>query len=696
MTNLFFFTDVDSLTASQSANKAFGPVPGSELAFNVQNEFDVVANASAVAITDGIPFIQQCATSSDCVNLILFPLKSTPFDFPKIKFFIYRGLKKTALFAADNIIKSPDSTWKTYNILQVLHDLQDKINEATGETNEPMSENIGYHYSVSTDPNFKADTEFIESTIFLNDAVQLPLVKAGCHIGKFVGGSTTAGFQIVLDRVGYEPTLEIARKANHQIVVDPLVDGTNIARFKHFHQKEAILTYVDPAALYGVSKANDKKVKIFDTISDSDDSKVDATQVIELFNNKNICYIDIRNNQNYSFDYYDNFGKEVILGFENAAGDDFDLETIDYYDDWPIIRLIDKSVNADKILMRLPFKRFSDNVTDYFLSSYTHEFLPKGNSKSKFIQLNQLGILDNFRLRYCEDIELNAWFDDGDLLGANYFSFKYGIQSNDLFEATFGEKIFEATFPLDMKLLLGDDNLDDGDFKVYTYASTNAPILLKKGSVDEQNNIYVPHIGIAEDKDHVTFFSFADRTAYSSTGASLNFPFSIIKSGNYENSVYLDEFEYDPSEKSIGFLSALPYRLFNQELKLMKLTQDFPVDINTTEERDYLYYLNAKPKSQGRFFVDTKTIDCITITKDEYQTIKNIATTEFDPKYRTYLSLRSTNSSIFTEDENILVDFQLEIKGIDFLSSEDQVISKTFNLEQSGDEIRLNGVITKS
>ncbi len=215
MADFFFFTDVDALSTPQTQSQAFGPVSGDPLSFRVNNQFLVKKNASAIAVIDAIPFVQQCAENVNCVNVILLPISNPNFDFPVIKFFVYRGIDKASLFDAQGIIKESDTSWKPNNILKVLHDLQDKINADNGTTLEPKSENIGYHYSVETDTtNFQADDKYLETTIFKKDTVQLPLVTAGCQIGKFLGEVIRAGFQIIQDRLGYEPTLGQIRASN--------------------------------------------------------------------------------------------------------------------------------------------------------------------------------------------------------------------------------------------------------------------------------------------------------------------------------------------------------------------------------------------------------------------------------------------------------------------------------------------------
>lgn len=55
MSDFFFFTDLEALSVPQTQEQAFGPVPGDELSFRVNNQFYVKENASAIAVVDAIP-----------------------------------------------------------------------------------------------------------------------------------------------------------------------------------------------------------------------------------------------------------------------------------------------------------------------------------------------------------------------------------------------------------------------------------------------------------------------------------------------------------------------------------------------------------------------------------------------------------------------------------------------------------------
>ncbi|MCK8523080.1 hypothetical protein M0D21_15995 [Aquimarina sp. D1M17] len=696
MADIFFFTDLDALASAQTQAQAFGPVPGDNTSFRVSNQFLVKPSSSAIAVTDGIPFVQQCKEDEDCVNVILLPINNPDFDFPTIKFFVYRGIQKDTLFDAQGTIREPDGSWKPNNILKVLHDLQDKINADNNTQLDPKSENIGYHYSVvgNTD-NYQSDDEYLERVIFKKDTVQLPLVTAGCQIGKFIGNTTSAGFQIIQDRLGYEPKLGIIRSLDHIITVTSPLGTTKTSAFKHWHDKEAILTYVDPAAFYGCAKANGEKVKAY---TGQTAEKVDSINVVEKFYNKEVVYIDIRNDQNYSYDYYDSFGKTLRLSFEQEGSDELLSESLNYYTDWPILRLESKKLpvkkGKSKIFFELPFVGVNDDSSKYYLNSFTHEFLPKTGSRTKFHHLNQFDEEKLFLVGYSEVISLLNWVNEENNLGSNYFLFKYSALQYAFCDKIIRNSIFDTLFSLDMKLIIDDGKLDDGDFNTYLYSSINAPLIDKTLEKDDSQDVYLANIGIAKDKNHITFFAFKERGNHNANGDKLNYPMSLIRKGKYDNSVFLDEYTYDPTQKSLGFLAALPKRIPEQGLVLKRVKHPFPQN-GQEEIREFLYYLKTGQGRNNGFNIDLRTLDCLTITLEEYENIKQLKETKFGTNYsyRTYIQALETDFHI--NKSYRINEMQLGIMGVSPNDSK-EILEQNIEFVEGNDSITLNGLVTKN
>ncbi|WP_299765234.1 hypothetical protein [uncultured Dokdonia sp.] len=709
MADFFFFTEQDAQSTSQLTEQAFGPLVNEPLSFEsyrVNNLFTVKPNASAIAVTDSIPFVQQCSGvgNENLVNIVLLPISNPNFNFPTIKFYVYRGIDKNSLFTNDGVIKQPDNSWKANNILKILHDLQDQINidnEVTGI--EPTYESLGYHYSIIGSENFQADEAYLETTIFKEDAIQLPIVKAGCHIGKFTGGTIPAGFQMIHDRMGYEPTLGNIRTSDSIIEVTPLVvtppSLPNISdEFGYTHEKEAILTYIDPTGFYGCAQANGIKVSTYTTISDADGGKVIASEIVNLFYNKEIVYIDIRNDQNYSYDYYKNFGAQLRLSYEQNGSDELVVETINYNDDWPLLRISQKELpqkdSLSKIILEFPFKGVSSHSNRFYLNSFTHDFLSETKPKTSFLRLNDFDENNQFKIEYSEEITLSNWVQENGSLGANYFIFKYSNIQNSGNNQVLRTKNLDSLFSLDMKLLLGDEDVNDGDFKTYIYSSMNAPLIDKYNDHDDSQDVYLPKIGIAKDKHHITFFAFKDRSNYAARVDSLDYPFDLVNTGKYNNTVRLDEYEYDPNDKSLGFLAALPYRTPSKDLKL-KMVNHLFIKGNLSEERDYLYYLNSNSTSKGNISLDPRTLDCLTITIAEYEALLQANKVRTGKEYRGYLHL--TGNEHYSGALFHIEEFKLGLRGI-FISEADGSIgidNVTINNEGT-DDFFINGLINKA
>ncbi len=709
MNDLFFFTDYNAIENPQSEKQAFGPALDKENQYLIENRFSLKTDAPSIAVLDGIPFVQQ-TQDENIVNIILLPISNPSFNFPTIKFFVYRGIQKSSLFDDALIIQEPDDTWKSDNILKTIYDLQSQINADTGNSDQkPTAASVGYHYSLEAEEQFLSDDFYLEKAIFRKDGVQLPLVKAGTQLGKFVGGGTEAGVQIVQDRLGYEPNLGFARALQSIVEVAPLVDDTKENLFKHWHQKEAILTYVDFAAFYGCAAAHKQKIKVYTTGTNTSEKK-DAKEIVELFYNKQVVYLDIRNDQNYSFDYYDNFGKKIKVMY--TQDDEEIAEEINYYDDWPIIRLNQKKVlesNTSSFEIQLPLKGISGLNYRFFLKSFTHEFLVKQATYTTLTEINSLREFDNFQIRFGDRIKLNSWKVNEDTFGANYFVFKYAVKSNNFGpEPSMSKFLLDGTFSLDIKDLLGDEKLDDGDFRVYTYSAINAPIMFKNDiSGDETNEVYTQNIGIAVEKDAVTFFSFADEIGHS-TNQTINFPLSLIKKGRYQNSVFLDEFDYNPENKSVGFLEMLPFRVPNGNLKLIKIKENITFwnqfNIKTSEDREFLYYANARPFNENQFRIDPNRFDAITISKQEYETLVSIqekirkGVDGYEENgFRFYLDIHTFRSENPNADGYVLSSNYLGLKGIAISSSPESIGPIYYDLlKENTEDFSLTGLITKN
>jgi hypothetical protein len=342
----FFFTD-PALLAPQTAAQAFGPAgtSGGKDQFRVT---DLHTSAStdipAFAVCDGILCAQEDAQGT--LTVILKPSQTPPFESPVVSYFIYKGVAKSSLLnlndgnildegAADatDFSKKIAKEWKTQNAASLAGS-----RAALGLDRDATF----LHEDGTTQTAIFTDNDPIDRLFtYPHKTVQLPTVAAGDHIGSF---QSTFGFEIVLLRLGYKPKLAFARSADNNISVTSLsADNHGVpwvaddyAFFAHWHEKEQVLAFMDPCAYFGsfVQARLYKK-------SGSSSSKVNGSdvyqEILQTFANKNIAWLDIRNNYSYSYNLFGLYGDTIrFVSYSDAsATNDKNFRS----GSWPILQL---------------------------------------------------------------------------------------------------------------------------------------------------------------------------------------------------------------------------------------------------------------------------------------------------------------------------------------------------------------------
>jgi hypothetical protein len=346
MASYYFFSEVD-LFASQSASQAFGPVSGfSSYKFLVTSKHTATSDPKAFAVCDGTVFVQEISGTNN-VNLVLRPTQQPPFAFPKIKFFIYRNILKNTLVNGDEIAAAA-----TNDLTQSIWDSQTAHNASAGVSGNPSKSVVGIDIATNDE---------IEKAFFKeNVSFQLPVVKGGWNIGKF--DKNGFGFEIVTDAVGFEPLLPAIRSSENIIEVTQLPGSPSALQvFSHWNEKETVLNYIDPCAFFGSfynQKINCKK--------SSSQSVVEKNGVYNellkgahlsgsdgVFFNRHKIYLDIRNEYNFSINYFQNYGNNIQAAYDTSGA----LSTLNYYAvDWPLCILdnvFPSSVSTNNLNLRL-------------------------------------------------------------------------------------------------------------------------------------------------------------------------------------------------------------------------------------------------------------------------------------------------------------------------------------------------------
>lgn len=346
MKRFFFFTDPDSLE-TQSPQQAFGPAGQGSPGASPDRYRTTSLHSSksgqkspAIAVCSGTICLQE--DNNGNYSIILRPDFQPAFDFPYIKYFIYKGIDSASLATANQIKVDPNIPFTE----RIKDDWEDP-NSTNPFTDSLEVIGLGYDDQfLHESRTIFADDQPIDNFFYYPGAYQLPLVRAGEKIGDFA--SSDFGFEIVLERLGYEPQISLARKKEHVIEVGAIADPLNQSNtwqeddadyFMHWHEKEQCLNYIDPCAFYGsfsgskvffMKAGNKKKSNTPDEI---------YSDLLSTFANRNKIYLDIRNDYNQSLNYYKDDGFSIL--FTDGQTTPTEIPIILATDDrWPI-RILD-------------------------------------------------------------------------------------------------------------------------------------------------------------------------------------------------------------------------------------------------------------------------------------------------------------------------------------------------------------------
>jgi hypothetical protein len=356
-TNFHFYTEIDLF--SQVGVPQYGPSSSNPTTnYLVTSQFTTNGGsgpARAFAVCDGTIFVQPVAGSSTLVNLILRPhVSDLENGFTPVSYFIYRGLllQNFATGANYDIIplSDPNSTDLTNNIWNDYN--SQKSLDSSITSTEPSNSSMGFNQIG------QPDTTLLDSIFYgANLAFQLAHVSMGDFIGNFSGTTVQpAGFEIVLKDKLYLPTLGIVRAANN-VVIAPTPSGTMPGNLpiQEMRDREVILNYIDPAAYLTILYQAGITVKLSNGNSNDYFGVNDIyNNVVSNFQTKNTLYIDIRNENGYSLNYYkDNMGQTSDSDYGDQfqysfgdAGSNPPQSTVYYENFWPIFPIIPPSNNT--------------------------------------------------------------------------------------------------------------------------------------------------------------------------------------------------------------------------------------------------------------------------------------------------------------------------------------------------------------
>jgi hypothetical protein len=529
MADFFFFTAFDSIsdaggiTNPQISSDSYGPQSNSVFRINSLHKSKDTTDPYAFAVTEGRVLVHNIPGDSSHVTLILQPFDNISevgsLESPKVKYYIYRNILWDSVFVAGS---SP-------TLLPLGG--SDMIDRIRGSKHSSVGEPAITDFTSTGSPSDFLDTNF-------HNLKNLKKIFAGDTIGKF--DHTGFSFEVVLDTDDFNPTLDFVSKTyDAGSLFNVTLGGSNAAdNFKERQKKEYILNFIDPSAFYGnffykgiKAKKNDKTdVPADSAILMSDNKRNVLLQVLKKFYNNSKAYIDIRNENNYSFNYYGFVNDPLKKDYYSIYTDTIDADFINYggtlnspglnyygTDNWPLMIINNSQFNTsntkEKNIVSLKLPKGNNNGPLIYMSNgiknsgkpEDHLKFKKIKDAERFTQLKSLSSTTNYEA--FEIIIPNDVTNSNTKLVCNYTRLKYirKITPIDFFvtpsvnDVQFIDNIF---VPLKLK-----DQIPTGSI-VKRSSYENERFVDLHGADQLRESCYIAATGIAEDNNNITLYAF--------------------------------------------------------------------------------------------------------------------------------------------------------------------------------------------
>lgn len=669
MSKIHFFSDDDKLL-TQTNEQSFGAKndDGNLQTYNLQSVFTVDLDSPIYAITKAQLLYLTDQTDSSLLNVVLKPINAFTAGLP-IKYIIIKGIRRNSVIDQEDKIIQDFSGWKTDNILKVIKSIQDKVNSKLGTDDVATSSSLGVQFS-------EQNTSTIDSIFYDNtDDFHPIIVSGGCEIGKAIGGDSKMAIQIIFDLVDSNPSILDARKfqsifqiekINLSIITD--LKERKKAKFINRSNKESILKYLDITALYGLCRNQNFRV-----------IGIDNNTYLDKFFNKNLVYIDVRDNYGYSYNHFLNFDDEFYRWQYNAVNElIFDVSSV--YEEWPIITInnMEYQSNKKEFLASFPISEGAPEK-NIFVTSFTGKVSTSKRKDKKRDKVLVNNDNNEISLSKLEPIKLSNWKYDDNKLGSNYHLLKISSAVADQ------DFVWNNYFSLKIKSCFNTLPAQAGEFYARVYNSINSPLVY-----DYKNDeAYFPIMGIAIDKLNYTFFCFKNEIILSRTnGINQN----IISTGKYN--IAYDDNDYDFSNATnynIGFVNQLFNLDLDKEFKISKTQFLNQQDVNDENNNKQFLQLKAlKATDSAEVFTSLKMI---TLTHEEYNHLMDIVATN-DLSDNDYVANHAhfikSKESYISEYPNFYLESTVLTLGIPKIE-ETSVANFDINTVDYPDDIIFNG-----
>ncbi|HYG16050.1 MAG TPA: hypothetical protein VEC12_09875 [Bacteroidia bacterium] len=621
-----FFTEHQSIKLNdQVAGEGFGAIDANR--FRVNNLFTSAAALKAFAVTSGRIMVQSASGVTNTLNLVLKP-DSQPSDLglPKIDYIIYKGIDETSIMNIATKIIKPTSEKNTDLTSKIQAD-RTTFNQLTGGTDVTVdaSEALGYIQPANI---VLADT--IDS-IFYNQDITLVSVKEQDYLGDF-NISGKIGIMIVFEKIGFqlkfEHVLQIDTILTHTLPANPTAAQT----FRHKHDKEEVLAFMDSAAFYGALCQTGFSVYNGSSFEFKDNTELDYLydNIIKKHLSKNKLYLDIRNEYYDSFNYYENYSDTIKWSLDATNT----LVDVNYYraNGWPLLMINDDPANPNDVeftsgntdkLIKLAFPQ-GDNLqpTVYLKKALIKPNAPETDTYKKFSSTN-LNDTNNFTYMHesLSCIKNNA----GNII-SNYYQIHYIKRADSAEEnnSLMGKSLRRRRSVLDNLFPIFNVNLP---FAASATPVSNIKIFEQVNFVDKEHinqTQFVTNIGLATDANYKAFVSYP--VIYALNEPNDNAVIPLITSQFFNNKPFLENFDkiivQDRLKISTHTSRNIPRPFFRFEVPAETLIED-----NKLKNFDFT------------------NINIISITNAQYTTLQTLKDTHFGASnpYKIYLSIANTN-----------------------------------------------------
>jgi hypothetical protein len=623
---MYFFTEHLKIQ-DQNLNQAFGAIDINQ--YRLGNMFSAVSGETpkAFAITDGQVLVQKI-DGTNKYSIVLKPTIQPDLNFPKIDYIIYKGIKEDSLISGSLVAPTTEN-----DLTRIIHEnatawyAAKNPSETVPATEPDANRSLGLVYNAtSVEPDYlKLDSAPLSDAFFATNGITLTTVFGGNYIGNF-DTSGDFGIIIVFEKIGFQPTFKLARELDSLLTLAPLGNSpTNADVFQRKHKKEEILAFIDSCAFFGAFSVSE--IKVYNGTSfESKTADSLYTEVISKHFNKNKIYIDIRNDFEDSFNYYENYNNTIKWSLDNSNT----LIDVNYYRNfgWPILVINDEqistefsSTNINKII-KLSFPSLDQTMLVYFKKVFRNEL--EFNEVNDKLFINPVLTNGYFSI---EDLKVPKSIDRSI---SNYFQIKIltnAISSNAV------PTLAVSGFQIPRKTYL--DNLFPVFDMTIPFDATSGKSLLKvyydSNFVDKKyinNSNYTSNIGIAKDNNFVTLISFPNKY---NLNIKQNKDDKMPLSGMEGVSGSLFLLELDNKVNSIKLVKS-KFTIDSVDIEFLKFVPETTTVLEPDSEE-------SVGLTTDKFTFDDVTV--LALTTAEYDVLLQLKNTEFTDDYKVYLGIHN-------------------------------------------------------